>query len=146
MSRARRLQSRRRAAGFSLIEVMISLAILAFGILGLMAGQLAAMRFSENSREHTLAMKLAEQQMETLQAMTPADVLALTLAPGYPDDPANPIDPDPNDDYQVEFNRRTQVQDDAPEAGMMTLTVEVDFENSLGAVQTARIQSFKVSP
>jgi len=140
------MRGRNSKAGFTLIEVMISLGILAFGILGLMAGQIASMRFSEDSREHTLAMKLAEEQMETLQAMTPGDVLALLLDPNYPNDPDNPIDPDPNDDYQVAFNRRTQVADDSPEAGMMTLTVEVDFLNALGAWQTARVQSFKVSP
>ena len=127
--------------GFSLVEVMISLGILAFGILGLMAGQLAAMGFTANSREHTLAMKLAEEQIETVLAMTPADVLALPV-----NDPNNPLDPDPGDGNPMEFTRRTIVQDDTPEAGVMTVTVEVDFENRLGNTQTARVQSFKVSP
>ena len=132
--------------GFSLIELMIALGILAFGLLGMMAGQLASMHFAADSREHTLAMKLVEQQMETLMAMTAADVEALTTAPGYPDDPANPIDPDPGDGKPMAFQRRSIVDVDTPEAGVMTLTVEVDWTNELGAVRTARAQSFKADP
>jgi len=135
-----------RSGGFSLIELMIALAILSFGILAMMASQLASMKFSTNSRDHTLAMKLAEQQMETLMAMTPADVQGLTLAPGYPNDPGNPIDPDTQDGVAMQFWRRTEVDIDSPEAGVMTLTVEVDWVNPLGATRTARIQSFKADP
>lgn len=137
---------RRSQSGFSLIEMMVALGILAFGILAMMTGQLAALRFTKNSREHTLAMKLAEQRMETLLGMTPADVEALLLAPGYPSDAGNPLDPDTQDGVAMQFWRRSMIQPATPEAGVITMTVEVDWVNRLGNTQTARIQSLKADP
>lgn len=132
-----------RRGGFTLIEMMIALTILSFGILAMMASQLVSMRFSTNSRNHTLAMKLAEQQMETLLAMTPADVGA--LAPSTAD-PGNPLDPDAQDGVPMQFWRTTTVDVDTPEAGVMTMTVDVQWVNALGNNQTASIQSFKAAP
>jgi prepilin-type N-terminal cleavage/methylation domain-containing protein len=132
-----------RRGGFSLIEMMIALTILSFGILAMMASQLVAMRFSTNSRDHTLAMKLAEQQMDTLLAMTPADVQALAPTTA---DPGNPLDPDTQDGVAMQFWRTTTVDLDTPEAGVMTMTVDVRWVNGLGNNPTASIQSFKADP
>jgi type IV pilus assembly protein PilV len=129
--------------GFSLIEVMVSLAILAVGLIGLTAGQVMAMKVSTNSRSRTIAMQLAEQQIEALQAMSGADVKALIALPGYPDDPANPIDPDPADATPMAFSRRSFVTPDAPEASVITLAVEVDWVDNLGIVRTARVETLK---
>ena len=137
------MSAERRHRGFSLIEVMIALGILAFGIFTMMSAQIGAKRFSSNSRENTLAMKLAEREMETLFSMSAADVKARTTAPGYPNDPDNPIDPDPGDGAEMAFVRRTMIVADAPEAGVITMTVEVDWTNTLGTLQTTRIQSLK---
>jgi prepilin-type N-terminal cleavage/methylation domain-containing protein len=129
----------RRQGGFSLIEMMIALGILAFGILATMAGQVAAMHFSSNSREHTMAMKLAEDQMEEFFVMTAADV----KAEGTGTDPGNPIDPDPGDGNAMAFSRSWIIDEDTPEAGIITITVQVSWVNENGNTQTARIQSFK---
>jgi len=137
---------RRGQRGFTLIEVMVALSILAVGIFAIMAGHITAMRFSSNSRENTLSMKLAERQMETLFAMTAADVKALTTAVGYPNDPDNPIDPDLGDGTPMQFNRRSIIDADTPEVGVITMTVEVDWTNTLGNTQTTRVQSFKADP
>ena len=136
----------RRQSGFSLIEVMIALGILAFGILATMAGQVAAMRFSSTSRDHTIAMKLAEEQMEQFFVMTAADVKALTTAPGYatsPNDPSSPIDPDPGDGNAMAFDRNWTIQADTPETDVITITIDVSWTNTEGNVQSARLQSFK---
>jgi len=143
---AARRRSEGRSEGFSLIELMIALSILSFGILAMMAAQVASIRFSVDSRENTLAMKLAEQQMEAVMAMAPADLEAWTLAPGYPDDPGNPIDPDAQDANPMQFWRRTLVDLDTPEADVMTVTIEVDWVNALGDVRTAQLTSFKADP
>jgi prepilin-type N-terminal cleavage/methylation domain-containing protein len=137
------LNDARERRGFSLIEVMIALGILAFGIFTMMSAQIGAKRFSSNSRESTLAMKLAERKMETLFSMSADDVKALTTAPGYPNDPDNPIDPDPGDGAEMSFVRRTIIEPDDPETGVIKMTVEVDWTNTLGSVRTARIQSLK---
>jgi prepilin-type N-terminal cleavage/methylation domain-containing protein len=133
----------RSRAGFSLLEVMAALAILAVGILATTAGQVTALKHSADSRGSMLAMYLAEAQMEVFRTMVAADVVAMTTAGTYPNDPNNPIDPVASDDVVMEFNRRWTIQPDTPEAGVITITVEVDWVNSLGIVRTARVQGLK---
>jgi prepilin-type N-terminal cleavage/methylation domain-containing protein len=137
--------SARRRSGFSLLEVIVALGILSYGVLGVTAGHLMAMRVSTSSRMATLAMDLAEEQMEIFKAMTAADVTALTLAAGYPADPSNPIDPDPGDDTAMAFNRRWLITPDSPEVGVISITVEVDWVNPIGNTVTTRIGSLKAS-
>jgi len=137
---ASRRNARRR--GISMLEVMIAMVILGIGILGTTAGQLAAIKLSSDSRINSEALNLAEQQLETFKGMTGADVAALV---GTTVDPANPIDPDVNDAMTMAFNRSWTVATDTPEVGMMTITVNVAWTNSLGATSTASIQSLKAN-
>jgi len=130
-------------AGFSIIEVMLALAILAVGILATTAGQVTALKNSADSRGHMLATYMAQQQMEAFRTMSAVNVVAMMESPTYPNDPANPIDPVASDDVVMEFNRRWIIQPDTPEAGVITITVEVDWTNSLGVVRTARVQGLK---
>ena len=126
-----------------MLEVMVALGILAVGLLGMTAGQLMAMKQSSNSRGQTVAMQLAEQSMEAMQGSSAADVEAMIARPGYPNDPANPIDPDMDADTHMQFWRRQLIQPNTPEAGVFTITVEVDWTDSRGTVRTVRIQSLK---
>ena len=130
-------------AGFSLLEVMAALAILAVGILATTAGQVSALKHSADSRGHMLATYLAQQQMEMFRTMNATDVVAMMAAGTYPNDPTNPIDPVTSDDIVMEFDRRWTIAPDTPEVGVITITVEVDWTSSLGAVRTARVQGLK---
>lgn len=130
-------------AGFSMIEVMIALTILAVGIIGIGAIQLTATKLSGNSRVRTQAAFLAQQQLEVFRAMPATQVKALTTAAGYPNDPANPIDPTPGDGQSVTFNRRWTIQPGTPEAGVITITVEVDYKDEGGTTRTVRLETFK---
>ena len=135
-----RTRDRRGTEGISMVEVMVALVILGIGILGTTAGQLAAIKLSSDSRIHSEAMYLAEQQLETFEAMSGADVAALA---GTTSDPANPIDPDPNDATAMGLNRSWTITTDTPEAGVITIQVDVSWTNSLGLVRTASVQSLK---
>ena len=139
------LRHGRNAGGFSLLEVMIALSILAFGMLAATVGQVSALKTTRQSRTQMLAMYLAEQQMESFQAMTTADLIAAVADPNYPDDPANPIDPDPGDDDTVTFDRRWFIQANAVETGLISLTVEVDWVSPLGFSRTTTLRSFKAA-
>ena len=130
----------RSQRGISLIEIMVALVILGIGILGTTAGQLAAIKLSSDSRIRAEAMSLAAQQLEAFNAMPGADVAALA---GATIDPANPIDPDPNDATTMALNRNWVIATDTPEVGVITITVNVTYTNSLGIVQTATVQSMK---
>ncbi|MEE9607860.1 MAG: prepilin-type N-terminal cleavage/methylation domain-containing protein [Myxococcota bacterium] len=57
----------RASSGFTLIEIMIALSILALGLLSVAAMQLHAMRGGSSGRQLTQAATLAEDRMEELQ-------------------------------------------------------------------------------
>jgi len=57
----------RAARGFTLIEVMIVIGILTFGLLALSAMQIHAMQGSDRGRHATNAAAIAENEMELLQ-------------------------------------------------------------------------------
>jgi type IV pilus assembly protein PilV len=86
-------QARQRTSGFTLIEVMIVIAILSFGFLGLSAMQLKAMHGSDRGRHATNATAIAESRMEQLQ-QDPWTSIAVTA--GFVADPveANNIELD----------------------------------------------------
>jgi hypothetical protein len=88
-------------------------------------------------------MYLAEQQMEAFQSMSSDDVIAASADPGYPDDPSNPIDPDPGDDEVVRYNRRWFIQQNDPEPGSISIRVEVDWVDPLGFTRTTALRSLK---
>jgi type IV pilus modification protein PilV len=68
MSFSRRLS--RSAKGFTLIEVMIALLILATGLLALMTMQIVSIKANAFSSEMTYSTMLAQQQLETLRNLT----------------------------------------------------------------------------
>ena len=73
---ARRPGARRSVHGFTLLEVMIALAILGFGLLVIAASQLHAMRGARSGRHTTRAAVIAQAQMENLQRRSWADIAA----------------------------------------------------------------------
>lgn len=56
------------AAGFSLIEILVSVLVLSAGVLGAAALQLAALRTGQQSGQHTTAMQLAADIAERIRA------------------------------------------------------------------------------
>ena len=128
-------------SGFTLLEVVLALGLLAYGVLGVTAGQIFATKHSKASQSNTAAMYLAEQQMEIFRIMSADDVKDLLTDVNYPDDPDNPLQPDSSS--STTFDRRWLIQTDTPEAGMITITIEVDWQDSVGNVRTASVQSLK---
>ncbi|MCJ7547771.1 MAG: type IV pilus modification protein PilV [Deltaproteobacteria bacterium] len=63
----------KRSEGFTLLEVMIALVILAVGLLGLAALQLVAVKSNAFSSEMTYATMLAQQHAEVLKSLPFAD-------------------------------------------------------------------------
>jgi len=85
----------KRVGGVSLIEVVIALSILGFGMLGAAAAQIAAYRSADTSRERIVAHSLARQQLESFHAMSRTAIEVIRADGGYPNDPLNPIETRP---------------------------------------------------
>ena len=54
-------------AGFSMIEVLIALVVLAFGLLGLALMQTLNLRYTQSAQQRTLAVNLANQLLDTMR-------------------------------------------------------------------------------
>ena len=129
--------------GFTLIETMVSVSILAIALIVVAFSTMYALRLTVQSRALTHAMYLAQQQIEFFHAMDGADVVALVRDAGYPNDPGNPIDPDPGDPDETVFTRRWYIQPDTPEHGIITVSVEVDWVDRIGVTRTIELHTMK---
>jgi len=78
MNRPTRTRARPGAPGFTLIEVMVALFILLFGLLGLMRLQIVGMSSNQGSRTHSAAVQLARELAAGLERLDYFDPL---LAP-----------------------------------------------------------------
>ena len=66
--RGERLRSQRVAGGFTLFEVLVSILVLALGMLAAAGLQLSAVRTSQQSSIHTLAMSLASDMADRMRS------------------------------------------------------------------------------
>jgi len=78
----------RSPKGFSLIEVLVAIAILSIGILGLAVGAITITRANKTSQSHTVATNMAQDILEQVKAMPFAAVIdcpdPCALAPVLP--------------------------------------------------------------
>jgi prepilin-type N-terminal cleavage/methylation domain-containing protein len=74
-----------RPAGFTLIEVMASLAILGVSLLGLMAGLNVASASNGRASRRTQMVEFAQSRIERLMAATKADICTATFQGGVVD-------------------------------------------------------------
>jgi type IV pilus assembly protein PilV len=84
----------RPAPGFALIEVLVTVLVLAIGLLGLAGLQTHSLRFTQTSVQHTQAILLANEMADRMRA-NPAGVAAgsYTGASTQDDCSANPCSP-----------------------------------------------------
>lgn len=68
--RTSRLNARGRQAGFTLIEALIALLVMAFGMLSLSGMQLSLSRGSDIAKQRTEAMRLAQQRIDEYRSFT----------------------------------------------------------------------------
>ena len=101
--------------GFTIIEILIALAIFAVGFLALSSMQITAINTNANTRYSTTVINIAKDRAEDLMALPYSDVnLIGSPAPGTTYAPAADADLiDNNEDGQI---------DEAGEAGHITIT------------------------
>ena len=109
-----------RQSGFTLIEVMIALVILAVGLLALATMQIVSIRSNAFSSEMTYATMLAQSRLEQIRNMDYDD-----LTPSSSTTDTVPASASTKGmAYTVE---RTVSADDVPAANMKTVTLEIKW-------------------
>ncbi|MFZ3046919.1 MAG: prepilin-type N-terminal cleavage/methylation domain-containing protein [Desulfatirhabdiaceae bacterium] len=100
--------------GFTMIEVMIALAIMAIGFLALASMQIAAIKGNAQSIKYSMAVALGENKIETYKN-TPYDNIP------------SGTETENNLGVNTIFTRTTIVEADTPIAGAKTVTVTISW-------------------
>jgi type IV pilus assembly protein PilV len=103
--------------GFTLLEVMIALVILAVGLLGLASLQIMAIKGNSYGQQLTVASTLAQNQLEQLRRSTGA------LANG------NDTVTDQNG---ITYTRQWNVAANQPQSGMNTVVITISWIGPIG--------------
>jgi len=107
----RKRRQRMNNQGFTLVEVMIGMAIFAIGFLAVSAMQITAIQGNGTAREGTEAATLAAAQAERLMALPYANIVN-----------GGPVI---NGAYTLSWN----VANDSPVTGTKTITIRVDWQD-----------------
>lgn len=68
LRRLRRAAPARRQRGFSLLEALVSIVVLSFGLLGVAGLQAAALKYSRDARNQSVAVNLAREMAEMIRS------------------------------------------------------------------------------
>ena len=68
------MRRKRKSSGFTLVEILIALSLLAIGLLSLAVMQITAMKYGSRGRHMTKAAAVAEARMEELSRRTWANL------------------------------------------------------------------------
>jgi type IV pilus assembly protein PilV len=79
--RSSTIPGRRRVRGFAMIEILVSLLVVAFGVLALMGLQATAVRMSTDARDRGSATFLADQLLGQLLISNRADIASFAHNP-----------------------------------------------------------------
>lgn len=118
--KTRKKNINKKPSGFTLIEVMIALVILAVGILALMTMQIVSIRANAFSSEMTYAAMLGQRELEDVRNMNYDNVTALARTT-YDVDLTT---------KGVAYSIERQVQDNTPATDMKTVTLIIDWLGS----------------
>lgn len=110
----RRARPAAAAAGFTLIETLVSLTVFAFVLTGLTRMLTSVIQSNDEARRLTRAGALAQAQLESLQSQPYAGIASGSDRPGGP------------------YSRRWTATADAPVAGAKTVVVTVEWSDKQG--------------
>jgi type IV pilus assembly protein PilV len=112
-----------REAGFSFIDVLLSLVVLSFGVLALADLQVIAVRGNSSSQHLTSAMSVAEQKLETIKTLAYTSIATEAATPVTAADGTT-------------YTRTVTVATDSPVANAKTVIVTVTWQDRLNRTHT----------
>lgn len=115
----KKINSKKREQGFTMVEIMVAIAIILVGLLGIAQMQIMTMTTNSLANERTTAINLAQDQIELLRATPFANI-------GLP----------PFGDTSGIYTRSWTVQNNTPAANMATVTVTVGWKNKQVQLQS----------
>lgn len=137
----RRPRGRRRRGGLTLIEVMIAMGILSFGLLALLALQVEAMQGGRSSRHSTEASRIARDRMETFQRLAWDDP-ALDDTGGWTDPVTvtNTVTmPNGSTATEETYELQWRITDDASNPDLRSIDVRVTWDDGTSRGDGGRI-------
>jgi prepilin-type N-terminal cleavage/methylation domain-containing protein len=133
-----------RESGFTLLEVLMAMAILGIGVLTIGVAQLSAIKMSSRSEHMSQAMYLAQDQMETFMAMRPNSAVLGIPVVNAPD-PGGIIDIDPADNDATNYTRVWTIEPNTPNAGLTRITVTVTWNMAHRGPAQVQLQGIRSS-
>ena len=126
----------KRQSGFTLIEVMIALVILAAGILALATMQIVSIRTNAFSSEMTYATMLAQSRLEQIRNMPYSDITPGTVTDTVPASAST---------KGMSYTVQTEVDDNTPATDMKTITLTVNWTGAPAGSSGASTVDFTIS-
>lgn len=126
-----------QSKGFTLIEVMIALVILAVGLLALATMQIVSIRANAFSSEMTYATMLAQSRFEQFRNMAYVDITPTGGTPVTEDIPAS--EQSKGIPYRVQWT----VDDNTPTTNMRTINLAVLWTGSPAGSATGATVDFR---
>ena len=118
--------------GFTLLEVLIALAIFAVGILAVLGLQITSIKGNDSGREITESTAIASDQLEQLMAKSYGDITDFIGGSN--------VKTVTVDDYTITLT----LAPDTPEAGMSTITAEAAKTSGTGGLLATRAKLFTI--
>jgi type IV pilus assembly protein PilV len=106
--------------GFTLIETLMAIAVISIGLLALAALQTSAISGNAKAKKHSMAVLLAEDQIETYRNMPYDSIPASEVT-----ETGTALSP-----WGI-YTRTTSVQDGMPVSGSKTITVSVSWPDKV---------------
>jgi type IV pilus assembly protein PilV len=113
-----------KSRGFTLVEILVSITIFSFAVLGLAIGTVSVTRTNADSHLRASAINVAQARLEELKAMSPAALTGLVAA-------CTSISSNGcNDSFSasgITYNRRWWFAANSPIVGVNRIDVKVDW-------------------